>query len=90
MLFSDALDMEFDKVEIPKQDDCPVCGDDSAIESVHDVGYRHPARLTLVATPNRRSKRSSKRLPSDPVWGDANRGVSETRMVRSAGLAVSR
>jgi len=39
MLFSDALDMEFDKVEIPKQDDCPVCGDDSAIESVHDVEY---------------------------------------------------
>jgi adenylyltransferase/sulfurtransferase len=39
MLFSDALDMEFDKVEIPKQDDCPVCGDDPAIESVHDVEY---------------------------------------------------
>ena len=39
MLFFDALDMEFDKVEIPKQDDCPVCGDDPAIESVHDVEY---------------------------------------------------
>jgi Dinucleotide-utilizing enzymes involved in molybdopterin and thiamine biosynthesis family 2 len=39
MLFFDALDMDFDKVEIPKQDDCPVCGDDPAIESVHDVEY---------------------------------------------------
>ena len=39
MLFFDALDMEFDTVEIPKRDDCPVCGDDPAIESVHDVEY---------------------------------------------------
>ncbi|WP_418282840.1 SAMP-activating enzyme E1 [Halorubrum sp. DTA98] len=39
MLFFDALEMEFDKVEIPKGDDCPVCGDDPAIESVHDVEY---------------------------------------------------
>ncbi|MUW15187.1 molybdopterin-synthase adenylyltransferase MoeB [Halorubrum sp. CBA1125] len=39
MLFFDALEMEFDRVEIPKNDDCPVCGDDPAIESVHDVEY---------------------------------------------------
>jgi molybdopterin/thiamine biosynthesis adenylyltransferase len=39
MLFFDALEMEFDRVEIPKQDDCPVCGQDPAIESVHDVDY---------------------------------------------------
>ena len=39
MLFFDALDMEFDKVEIPNKEDCPVCGDDPAIESVHDVEY---------------------------------------------------
>ena len=39
MLFFDALEMEFDRVEIPKQDDCPVCGQDPAIESVHDVEY---------------------------------------------------
>ena len=39
MLFFDALEMEFDRVEIPKQDDCPVCGHDPAIESVHDVDY---------------------------------------------------
>ncbi|WP_418285126.1 SAMP-activating enzyme E1 [Halorubrum sp. DTA46] len=39
MLFFDALEMDFDKVSIPKQDDCPVCGDDPAIESVQDVEY---------------------------------------------------
>jgi adenylyltransferase/sulfurtransferase len=39
MLFFDALDMEFDRVEIPRQTDCPVCGDDPAIESVGDVDY---------------------------------------------------
>jgi molybdopterin/thiamine biosynthesis adenylyltransferase len=39
MLFFDALEMEFDRVEIPRQDDCPVCGHDPAIESVHDVDY---------------------------------------------------
>jgi len=39
MLFFDALEMEFDNVEIPKRSDCPVCGDDPAIESVHDVEY---------------------------------------------------
>ena len=39
MLFFDALRMDFDRVEIPKQDDCPVCGHDPAIESVHDVDY---------------------------------------------------
>jgi len=39
MLFYDALDMEFDRVEITKKPDCPVCGDDPAIESVHDVEY---------------------------------------------------
>lgn len=39
LLFYDALNMEFDRVEIDKQDDCPVCGDDPEIESVHDVEY---------------------------------------------------
>ena len=39
MLFFDALNMEFDRVEIPRQPDCPVCGDDPAIESVGDVDY---------------------------------------------------
>jgi hypothetical protein len=30
--------MEFDKVEITKKDDCPVCGDDP-IDSIHEVEY---------------------------------------------------
>lgn len=49
MLFFDALDMEFDKVEIPKQDDCPVCGDDPAIESVHDVEYSASCAIDVGA-----------------------------------------
>ena len=39
MVFYDAANMEFDTVEITKKEDCPVCGDDPAIESVHDVEY---------------------------------------------------
>jgi molybdopterin/thiamine biosynthesis adenylyltransferase len=39
MVFYDALEMEFDTVEITKKEDCPVCGDDPAIDSVHDVEY---------------------------------------------------
>ncbi|MFB6302485.1 MAG: ThiF family adenylyltransferase [Haloferacaceae archaeon] len=39
MVFYDALHMEFETVEITKKDDCPVCGDDPAIESIHDVEY---------------------------------------------------
>ncbi|MFC7113845.1 molybdopterin-synthase adenylyltransferase MoeB [Natronoarchaeum sp. GCM10025703] len=39
LLFYDAMAMEFDEVEIRKNPDCPVCGDDPAIESVHDVEY---------------------------------------------------
>lgn len=39
MVFYDALEMEFDTVEITRKDDCPVCGEDPAIDSVHDVEY---------------------------------------------------
>lgn len=39
MVFYDASNMEFDTVEITKKDDCPVCGDDPAIDSIHDVEY---------------------------------------------------
>jgi adenylyltransferase/sulfurtransferase len=39
MVFYDAHRMEFDTVEINKKADCPVCGDDPAIDSVHDVEY---------------------------------------------------
>jgi len=67
MLFFDALDMEFDKVEIPKRDDCPVCGDDPAIESVHDVSTPPPAPSTSATTtnPSRRSKRATERSRPD-------------------------
>lgn len=39
LIFYDALNMEFDTVEIKKDDDCPVCGDDPAIDSVQEVEY---------------------------------------------------
>ncbi|MDH5020448.1 SAMP-activating enzyme E1 [Halobacterium rubrum] len=39
MLFYDAANMEFDTFEVAKRPDCPVCGDDPAVESVHDVEY---------------------------------------------------
>ena len=39
MVFYDAMDMSFDEVEIRKNPECPVCGDEPAIESVHDVEY---------------------------------------------------
>jgi adenylyltransferase/sulfurtransferase len=39
MVFYDALNMEFDTVEITKDEDCPVCGEQPAIDSVHDVEY---------------------------------------------------
>jgi len=39
MVFYDAMHMEFDTVEIAKKPDCPVCSDDPAIDSVHDVEY---------------------------------------------------
>jgi len=39
MVFYDAFNMEFDTVGINKKADCPVCGSDPAIDSVHDVEY---------------------------------------------------
>jgi len=39
MIFYDALDMTFDEVTIRKNPDCPVCGQQPAIQSVHDVEY---------------------------------------------------
>jgi len=39
LLFYDAMDMSFDTVEIAKRPDCPVCGDEPEIDSVHDVEY---------------------------------------------------
>ena len=51
MVFYDALEMEFDAVEITKKDDCPVCGDDPAIDSVHDVEYTASCSITREAEP---------------------------------------
>lgn len=39
MIFYDAMDMTFDEVRIKKNDECPVCGTNPAIESIHDVEY---------------------------------------------------
>jgi adenylyltransferase/sulfurtransferase len=39
MLFYDAANMEFDTFEVAKRPDCPVCGDEPEIDSVHDVEY---------------------------------------------------
>jgi len=39
MIFYDAMDMTFEAVPIAKNPDCPVCGTDPAIGSVHDVEY---------------------------------------------------
>jgi adenylyltransferase/sulfurtransferase len=35
----DAMDMSFDEIPLRRNPDCPVCGDEPAIESVHDVEY---------------------------------------------------
>ena len=39
LLFYDALDMEFDRVQIAGRPDCPVCGEGSTIDSIHEVTY---------------------------------------------------
>jgi adenylyltransferase/sulfurtransferase len=50
MVFYDAMHMEFDTVEITKKDDCPVCGDDPAIDSVHDVEYTASCAIDVAGT----------------------------------------
>jgi molybdopterin/thiamine biosynthesis adenylyltransferase len=39
LLLFDAMDMTFETVPVRKNPECPVCGDDPAIDSVHDVEY---------------------------------------------------
>ena len=39
LLLFDAADMSFDEVPVRANPDCPVCGDDPVVESVHDVEY---------------------------------------------------
>jgi adenylyltransferase/sulfurtransferase len=46
MIFYDALDMTFDEVTIRKNPDCPVCGQQPAIQSVQDVEYVDSCAVT--------------------------------------------
>ncbi|WP_246986651.1 SAMP-activating enzyme E1 [Halorientalis marina] len=39
MVFYDAMDTTFEEIPVRQRPDCPVCGDDPAIASVHDVEY---------------------------------------------------
>ena len=39
MVFYDAMDTTFEEIPVQQRPDCPVCGDDPAIASVHDVEY---------------------------------------------------
>ena len=39
LVLYDALEMDFGTVDIQPKPDCPVCGEDPAIESVHEVDY---------------------------------------------------
>jgi len=39
MVFYDAMDTTFEEIPVQQRHDCPVCGDDPAIGSVHDVEY---------------------------------------------------
>lgn len=49
MIFYDALEMSFETVEIRAKEDCPVCGDDPAIETVHDVEYTQSCSIETEA-----------------------------------------
>ena len=50
LILYDALNMDFDTVEIGKDDDCPVCGDDPAIDSVQDVEYTASCSIDGAST----------------------------------------
>jgi adenylyltransferase/sulfurtransferase len=39
VLFYDAKEMSVEEVPLAKNPDCPLCGSDPAIDSVHDVEY---------------------------------------------------
>jgi adenylyltransferase/sulfurtransferase len=38
--------MSFEEVPLRKNPDCPVCGSDPAIESVHDVEYAETCSIS--------------------------------------------
>ncbi len=46
VLMYDAMDMSFEEVPLRKNPDCPVCGNDPAIESVRDVEYAETCSIS--------------------------------------------
>jgi len=46
VLMYDAMDMSFDEIPLRKNPECPVCGDDPAIESVRDVEYAETCAIS--------------------------------------------
>ncbi|WP_254766546.1 SAMP-activating enzyme E1 [Salinilacihabitans rarus] len=46
LLLYDAMGMTFETVSVRPNPDCPVCGDDPAIESVHDVEYEETCSIS--------------------------------------------
>ncbi|MCU4753261.1 molybdopterin-synthase adenylyltransferase MoeB [Halobacteria archaeon AArc-curdl1] len=45
LLLYDAMDMSFETVELQHNPNCPVCGDQPAIDSVGDVSYEHTCTI---------------------------------------------
>ncbi|WP_254808496.1 SAMP-activating enzyme E1 [Natronosalvus amylolyticus] len=45
LLLYDAMDMSFETVELQRNPNCPVCGDQPAIDSVSDVSYEHTCTI---------------------------------------------
>ncbi len=46
LLMYDAMDMSFETVDVLSNPNCPVCGDDPAIESVEDVAYEGSCEIS--------------------------------------------
>ncbi|WP_252700964.1 SAMP-activating enzyme E1 [Natronosalvus vescus] len=46
LLLYDAMEMTFETVEMLPNPDCPVCGRDPAIDSIHDVSYDETCSIT--------------------------------------------
>ena len=51
LIFYDALAMDFEKVTIEQKADCPVCGEDPAIESVQEAEYEGACALNATESP---------------------------------------
>lgn len=55
MIFYDAMDMSFDEVTIRPNPECPVCGDEPAIDSIHDVEYSASCSIDARDAPEQRA-----------------------------------